>query len=281
MRGRGLILLVFAAVTLLATPGPAAAWGAKAHRVVADLAARDLCPEARAQVAQLLAGEPDPTLPGVATWADELRENDAQRGKATAPWHYVNFPRDRCEYVPARDCADGNCLVAAIARQSQVLADRSRPLPERREALKFLVHFVADAHQPLHAGYGDDLGGNRHQLQFAGKGTNLHAVWDRLLVPRDAIEPHDYADWLAAQSPLPPDPARGLDRPEIAWVLESCRLVQADGFYPPVGNLAPDYLARAQPVADRRVREAARRLAVLLNATLAPATAATSKAAKP
>ena len=278
MRGRGPFFPLFAALALLFASGPALAWGVKAHRIVADLAARDLTPAARGQVQALLAGEPDPTLPGIANWADELRENDAVRGRATAPWHYLNFPRRQGEYVPARDCPDGNCVVAAIERQRTTLVDASRPLAERREALKFLVHFVGDVHQPLHAAFADDLGGNRHQLHFAEEGTNLHKVWDRTLVAQRGLEAPAYADFLHAQPTLPRDRTRRCPRAVEHWAVESCLIASRPDFYPPTGNLDPGYLLRQQPVADRRLREAARRLARVLNESLAPASVATTEA---
>jgi hypothetical protein len=270
--GRSAALVLAAA--LLCLPPPAAAWGARAHQVVAELAARQLRPQARAEVARLLAGEPDPTLAGVANWADDLREHDAERGPATTRWHFVNFPRGRCDYVPPRDCPDGRCLVAAINRQFLALADTTRPDRERAEALKFLVHLVGDAHQPLHAGLADDLGGNRYQLSYAGEGWNLHSVWDALLPKRRGLEPAAYADFLAAQPPLPADPARRSDRPAVEWVLESCRLAQAPGFYPQGHVLEDAYLEAQLPVAELRLRLAGQRLADMLNFALArPATA--------
>lgn len=278
MRGRGHIVMFFAALALLGAAGPALAWGDKAHRIIAALAERDLTKATRAQVTRLLKDEPEATLAGIANWPDDLRKNDAIRGKATAPWHYVNFPRDSCAYEPARDCRDGNCVVAAIARYRAVLADATRPLAERREALKFLVHFVADVHQPLHAAYGDDLGGNRYQLQWNGEGTNLHAVWDRTLVAQRGLEPKAYVDVLRAQSPLARDRTRRCPRAIESWAEESCRMASAPGFYPPRGNLAPAYLQIQQPVAELRMREAARRLARVLNEALAPASVATTEA---
>lgn len=282
MRGRGLFALVLptwlAALALSCASGPALAWGAKAHRIVADLAARDLTPATRLEVDGLLAGEAEPTLPGIANWPDELRERDAVRGRATATWHYLNFPRGQCAYDPARDCPGGDCVVAAIERQQAVLADTSRPPAERREALKFLVHLVADVHQPLHAAFADDLGGNLHQLQFEGEGTNLHAVWDRTLVAQRGLDPPKYADLLHAQPPLPRDPTRRCPRAAVAWAEESCRIASRPDFYPRRGNLPPGYVSRQQPVADVRLREAARRLARVLDETLAPASVATTEA---
>ena len=147
------------------------AWGVTAHRAVAAIADQHLTTAARRQIDELLAVEPGATLESISTWADEVRS------PSTSKWHYVNFPRDSCTYDPDRDCPDGQCIVVALERQAAIL--RSDASSERRlKALKYVVHFVADVHQPLHAGFGDDRGGNRYQVQAYGRGTNLHALWD-------------------------------------------------------------------------------------------------------
>ncbi|MFP3648289.1 S1/P1 nuclease, partial [Paraburkholderia sp. SIMBA_054] len=83
-----------------------------------------------------------------------------------------------CGYEPPRDCPGGDCVIVALKVQTALLADHSQTLETRRQALKFVVHFVGDIHQPMHAGYAADKGGNDFQLQFNGKGTNLHSLWD-------------------------------------------------------------------------------------------------------
>src|SRR5690606_37206719 len=83
-------------------PGDALAWSAEGHRVVAHIASAGLTPTARAEAERLLAGEPDPTLAGIATWADELRDSDPELGKRSAKWHYINFD-GRCGFEPPRD----------------------------------------------------------------------------------------------------------------------------------------------------------------------------------
>ena len=66
-----------------------------------------------------------------------------------------------------------------------MLSDRERPRRERCEALKFLVHLVTDAHQPLHTAARDgDQGGIALSVTFFGEPTNLHAVWDFGLLDR-------------------------------------------------------------------------------------------------
>jgi nuclease S1 len=244
------------------------AWSVTGHRIVGTLAQERLSPAAQAEVSRLLAGEPTPTLAGVATWADELRDSDPDRGKLTGSWHYMNFPRGDCSYVPARDCADGKCVIAAINRQFLVLADRTRPDAERTEALKFLVHFVGDVHQPMHGAFADDRGGNDYQVNYQGKGTNLHATWDRLILNTRKLEPADYAKLLDAQPALPRDPTRRSDRPAVDWALESCRIVSAGDVYPKSHVITEQYLLAHRPIEEQRLRQAGDRLADMINFAL-------------
>ena len=83
----------------------------------------------------------------------------------------------------------GACVVGAIEGQLAVLSDRGRTDAERRDALKYLTHFIADVHQPLHAGYAHDKGGNDAQINWNGRGTNMHTLWDsRMLVSTGRLE---------------------------------------------------------------------------------------------
>ena len=258
---------------LLSLPWPAAAFGPLGHRIVGILAERELTPAARSQVQLLLAGELEPSLAGVSNWADQLRDTDPDRGRQTARWHYVNFPRGDCAYAPARDCPDGNCVVAAINRSLLVLADGKRSNAERAEALKFLVHFVGDAHQPLHAGYRDDRGGNDFQISYRGQGWNLHSVWDSLLVDDRHVDADVYAELLAKQPALPFDATRRSDQPAVEWAQESCRIVQQSDIYPAAHTLPETYVTAHRALAEQRLRLAGMRLADMLNFALrAPAT---------
>ena len=247
-----LALLALAAFSVSA---PARAWGVLGHHIVAALAERQLTPQARAQVQALLALEPGASLVSISTWADENRTPE------TATWHFVNFERGDCHFDAAQVCPGGQCVVQAIETQLALLQS-SAPAAERLMALKYLVHFVADIHQPLHAGFGDDRGGNRYQLSVDSEGTNLHAFWDTALLTRQSPQ---LSWWLAKLSP----PAAGA-APASDWIAPeriaeaSCAIVAQEGFYPP-HRLAPDYEARYRPVADQQLRWAAARLAALLN----------------
>ena len=272
-------------LTLLATmafSSNALAWSANGHRIVGTLAQERLSPAAQADVARLLAAEPVPTLAGVSTWADELRDTDEARAKLTSTWHYMNFPRGDCSYVPPRDCPDGKCVIAAINRQFLVLADRSRPDAERTEALKFLVHFVGDVHQPMHGAFADDRGGNDYQVNYQGKGYNLHSTWDRLILNTRKLEPAAYAKLLDAQPALPRDPTRRSDRPAVDWALESCKIVSGADVYPKNHLITDEYLLAHRPIEEQRLRQAGDRLADMINFALkAPVAATAAPAASP
>jgi hypothetical protein len=255
---------------LLALALPAGAWSRLGHRLVAEVAERELTPVARAKVAGLLRGEPAPTLAGIAVWADDLREHDPDLGKRSARWHYVNLAEHDCRYDAARDCPGGDCVVEAIRTQAAILADAARPREQRVRALKFVVHFVGDVHQPLHAGYARDRGGNDFQVNLddgsrSGKGSNLHATWDRELLQSAGLDEKRHLwrlrDIAATEGPTRVDDA-------AAWAEQSCRIALQSGVYPAARRLGDDYLDRWRPLAERQVRLAGQRLAAVLNQAL-------------
>jgi hypothetical protein len=229
------------ALTSLAVASPAFAWGPQAHRVIAVIASDRLTPVAKAAVRELL-HEGD-SLADVANWADS-DGHDVVPG--SAPWHYVNVPITAPRY-DARFCVRGNCVVEKIKHFRKILADRGAPKRERQHALLFLVHFVGDVHQPLHVGDNGDRGGNLTQIQFLGKGTNLHRLWDSDLI-------HHIG---------------GNDR---AW---GERVRQTITYHDPEGSPAPlasgarlgeDYVKMADPILREQMGRAAVRLANELNA---------------
>ncbi|MFK3846030.1 S1/P1 nuclease [Stenotrophomonas sp. NPDC078853] len=257
---------LLAALTLVSTD--ALAWGAQGHRLVGRVAETRLTPAARAEVDRLLAGETDPTLSGIAPWADQLRATDRDLGRRSAKWHYINMAEDGCIYDAPKHCPDGNCVIEALKQQTLILSDRNRSDAERTQALKFVVHLVGDIHQPMHAGYGHDKGGNDFQLQFNGRGTNLHSLWDSGLLNTRKLDDDGYLKVL--QSLPRPSLARRVDlrRDAAAWAESSCRVAVEHGVYPASRKLDNDYTERYRPVAEGELRIAGERLAQLLNSAL-------------
>ena len=257
------------AVALALLPLPARAWGPLGHRLVALLAWDDLTPQARRQAEVLLQGEPDPTLAGIASWADDLRKNDPVLGRTSARWHFVNLGEHDCAYEQVRDCPGGNCVVEAIHAQAAILADRTRTHAERLQALKFVVHFVGDVHQPLHAGYAHDKGGNDVQVNFDGRGTNLHTLWDSRMLLSTGRSEQAYLDHLRTL-PRPTLAAMTLPPPAAAWAEQSCRVVIQPDFYPRRAKLEQAYVDKHLPIAERQLRAGGVALAAVLNKALAP-----------
>lgn len=253
---------------LLLLPIDALAWGTLGHRLVALLAWDELDPAVRRDIDDLLAGEPDPSLAGIANWADDLRAHDPNLGRASAKWHYVNLGEDGCVYQPERDCPNGDCVVAAIRDQTRILADRSLPRERRLQALKFVVHFVGDVHQPLHAGYAGDKGGNDVQIQFNGRGSNVHQLWDSGMLNAAGLDEDAWLRRLKAlplavelsQPALPPDSA--------GWAEASCRIALRPGLYPAKATVDAEYVQTWRPEAEAQLRRGGTHLAALLNAAL-------------
>jgi hypothetical protein len=170
------------------------AWGPAGHRIVALVAMKHLTDEARAQVQTLLGDE---TLADVANWADDVRDDRPN----TAKWHFVNLPKTAATFDRSRDCRAGGpddpgCAVTAIEMARDILSGARAG--DKAEALKFLVHFVGDLHQPLHVSYKADKGGNNIDVTFFGKKSNLHKVWDSGIIRQADLSDEEFAAELEA-----------------------------------------------------------------------------------
>ena len=261
------LLLMFA----LVIASPAGAWGALGHRTVAYEAEALLTPAARNGVRQLLSLEGGGDLASVATWADEIRST-AQDG----PRHTVQLPLDHQAYSPnARYCSQPRpCLVKALDNDIAILQDRTRSDAERLRALKFVVHFVAEVHQPTHA----TRGKGRQWVVLNGRPVTINRLWQTALLKREGRDPKTLADKLMAdQGAVAEARALPLKTPG-SWAGES-RDISRDFIYSgPYGidfrdgrtqaeavELAPDYAERATPLINQRLRLAGVRLAAVLN----------------
>lgn len=257
------------ALVLLALVPTVHAWGRLGHSIVAEIAQRHLSPAAEAEVERLLAPEHTKSLADIASWPDEIRNDPTKAAlwKQTSALHYVNFASGDCNYTPPRDCKDGQCVVVGIDHYVTILGDRNQSDATRLEALKFVTHFLGDEHQPLHAGSRDDKGGNTYQVQFNGKGTNLHSVWDSGLLKTRGLDYMAYANELDSRGEVAlPDPIPPFDNAYAQWAEESC-MISRD-IYPDDHRIDQTYVDKELPVAELRLREAARRLAEVLNLTL-------------
>jgi nuclease S1 len=267
MRNR-LLATSLALSIVIGAPSAALAWGAGGHSVVAEIAQRRLSAVTQRHVMALLGG--NTSLASVASWAD----TQAVLHATTRRWHYVNIPLGSESYSAVRDCkltAEGDCVVAAIDRFQRILGNRRLPRAQRTAALKYLVHLVADAHQPLHCAERDgDAGGNGLKVQYFGAPLSLHQVWDYAMLDRATYDWGEHVEqaeaWLKTQN------AKALARgTPLIWIMESHKLAATVAYDTPSDlALAEAYNDRALPVARQQLAKAGVRLAAVLTQALAP-----------
>jgi hypothetical protein len=256
MRGGISFLVIFLSLTR-----PVLAWAPEGHQIIAAIAMRELTPAARAQVSALLGA------PGImvldSSWADEIR----QQRPETNSWHYVNIEIGSGGYDASRDCGDGNCVVAQIKRDSGILADVHASKLARAEALRFLIHFVADLHQPLHAADRNDKGGNDETFRWHGKRVSLHQVWDQEVVAMLGGDPMRVAADI--EQKLTPQQKTAFGRGSVEdWANESFHLAESEIYAHMPARLPEDYALKESGPARQQLAKAGIRLAALLNRIL-------------
>jgi hypothetical protein len=269
---------------LLAAAPEAFAWDAEGHQVVAAIAEHHLTSQAREGL-QTLLGPAHLHDRDVAAWADDLRSSQPE----TRGWHFVDIPLSAGTYSAARDCKDDNCAIGKIEAFSRELADPSVSRAERLTALKFLVHFVGDLHQPLHCIDDNDHGGNELQVRYSGRirKTDLHSVWDSLIL-QDAMGDRkiiDYADALDATLTQADIQAWTSSSSPASWTNEVHKTAQ--GLYRelPAANslgrrvLPKTYGSAHEALVEQQLERGGIRLASLLNQAFAATAGATPGAA--
>jgi nuclease S1 len=271
--------VVVAGLLSLAT-ATAHSWGPQGHRLIALVAANHLTPPARQNVKWLL---DDASLADVAVWADDYLQGNNQ----TSFWHYVNIPLDARRYDRNRDCprqpgvsAGGrndrwrDCVVDRIRYNQERAADRSLDRADRAVALKFLVHFIGDLHQPFHA-LGVERGGNGIPVVVFGSPTcryadgarfdcNMHALWDSELIARRKRSDRAYVTELERQIAARKWTASGSAE---EWAMESHALAKA-ALLPARGDADEAYSRTHMPVIEQRLALGGLRLAAAINEAL-------------
>lgn len=248
--------LAVAALFALAAP-VSFAWGPTGHRVVARIAEGRVSPETAKAIAAILDGE---TLVEASTWADDIRSDPAW--SHAGPWHYINVP-DGQTYLASQKHPDGDAyskLVEFVA----VLRSPSASRSEKAVALRWVVHLVADLHQPLHVGRVEDRGGNRIEALWFGAPSNLHRIWDSALLDA-AKRPFDQlATRIDAQVDVEIEPGP-VSKP-LEWIAESMRHRAAAYAVPePTAGGTHRYIQQNLPLVERRLKQAGIRLAMTLD----------------
>ncbi len=166
-------ILLFATVQIYA-------WGTTGHRVVAEIAENHLSCKAKRQIKKIIGDQK------MAYWANypDFLKSDPE-WKMADSWHYLNFPaglnQEKFE-MELTNSSDENLYKRALILMKDLENHKNHDAEKNRENLYFLIHLIGDAHQPLHVGREEDLGGNRIQVEWFRDQTNLHSLWDTKLV---------------------------------------------------------------------------------------------------
>lgn len=165
-------------LSLLTLASQTSAWGTLGHDTVAFIAQSFVSTKTATYAKDLLGDTSNAYLANVATWADSYRST--AEGAFSAPLHYIDAldsPPESCNVDYDRDCPEEGCVVSAIANYTTRLSQTELGATERQKALKWVIHFLGDIHQPLHV---ENLavGGNTINVTFEGDKTNLHHIWD-------------------------------------------------------------------------------------------------------
>ncbi|HKQ50385.1 MAG TPA: S1/P1 nuclease [Phycisphaerae bacterium] len=270
---------------------PSFGWGHIGHMVIAEIAWQHLNNQAKTAIRDILGSE---TLFYAATWPDRVRS--LEEYDWIKPYHYVNVPKKQASYQHDQHCSEGDCVVGGIMANAKVLRDPNASKGEKKQAIRLLAHFVGDLHQPLHAGYKEDRGGNGIAVRFFGrqyineaKGwlVNLHNVWDDLIIERRMqllgdLAWEDYAQALSGE--ISDGQQQTWTTPTtnsiFAWTDTSYQLARVHAYRDAASSgaaspstrvrenddLREAYYDQALPIVERRLKEGGIRLAAVLNA---------------
>lgn len=282
------------------------AWGIVGHRIVCEIAFERLLSHTQEEVNSLVQSFKKPNGKKFKDFRDSCAFADTARHNARDGfkrwrhyghydrWHYLNVPRDTADLNDSKVSCASECVLHAITFHSDKIRDLNLPKAKRGEAIILLAHWIADIHQPLHVGFSDDHGGSDIKIKSrAHLGKNLHSAWDTGLLKhargnrklriytRDLskIRNSDVVAWMGKKDPR-------------KWAAESYSLATSQelGYcqwkkisvsgsknnagetlcHKPRGivNIDKTYITNNTPILEKRLQQAAVRLAARLESLL-------------
>jgi len=270
----------FLALAFVATAAfvPVQGWGNIGHEAVGAVAQQLLNKDVDTIVSTLLASDSG-SMSTAATWADQIKRESGYTWSEEL--HYIDTPDKECGFDPVKDCPSSKCVSGAIKNYTARVT-KTQDVDAQTEALKFLIHFVGDIHQPLHVAFASDRGGNSIKGHFFTYEDNLHSIWDTYII-EDRIKNDfggsnsDYIDYLVGlatgdwSSSVQSWMTHEVEQPDT-WAVESaaaaCKYAYVDTNNQYISSgftLADDYYQRSVPVIENLLVKAGARLAAVLN----------------
>jgi hypothetical protein len=236
-------------------------WGVIGHRTSAEIAQQHLSKKARKELRNLIGKG---TLALWSNWPDFIK-SDSTWNHSSA-WHYVDLPghMEKEKFIEDLKKIPGKNLYTQIPAMIAELKDKSLSGEQRRTALYFLIHLTGDLHQPLHVGRDEDAGGNKIVVYWFDKKTNLHSLWDSMLIE---FQQYSYTEYAKLLDIADPEKVRAWQSGSLEdWFYESH--VLSDVIYdasPNEAKLGYKYNYQFQQTLNEQLLKAGVRLAALLN----------------
>ena len=241
-------------------------WGTTGHRVIAEIAENHLSEKSKRKVKKIIG---DQKLAYWATWPDNIKSDTTGVWKPTERWHYVNVNSQGNikQFTDSLKAEKGTNIYTQIKVLSDQIKDKKTTAQDREIALRFLIHLVGDAAQPMHVGRFADLGGNRIKLNYFGSPTNLHSLWDSKMVDFEKYSYTEYARVLDVKSK---EEVKTIQLGTLEdWLYDSQKA--ANRIYAnskPDSNYSYDYNYKFQPLVERQLLYGGLRFAKILNEIL-------------
>ncbi len=238
-------------------------WGYTGHRTIGLITENHLNPTAKTAVKDLLG---DTSIGDACTWADDARKEPQFAN--TANWHFLNLPvgLNYADFKHYIDTLKTENVYTALINAEKQLADKNSSKQQKVHALKFMMHFVGDLHQPMHISREEDKGGNTIQVNYNDKGTNLHSLWDTRMLEKEGLTYTQLAAKFDTISEA--DIKQWQSDPIILWMWESYQISTA--LYAEIEQMDKKviddtYYQKHMPTVQKRMQQSAIRLAGLLN----------------
>ncbi len=172
-------------LSLLTTPllfvSKSHAWGNLGHKTSAQIAWDLMDAHTRAKVSTILQNK---DFVESATWADEAR---SQKPWKYTMWYHFEKAADGFNYLDNlkqqnEEAQKKGGLIQALFVAEDILTRPNESAIDKENAMKFLIHFIGDIHQPFHTGRPEDNGGTKVKVNWLGEKLSLHHVWDTSII---------------------------------------------------------------------------------------------------
>jgi len=268
----GLVYSYVLLVSLVYNPPLTYAWGEIGHKIIGTLAEKLLTEEASNKIAGCLGTY---SLADISPWPDNF--DHSTEGHWSASCHYVNLPKEATSF--SWDYCKDMCVIRSIANYTEILQHEQRTRLPRCKfekgiepcSVEFLAHYIGDVHQPLHVGYAYDHGGTELSILFFGDKTNLHEVWDSLIIEKWDKNYKSAASFLEKRMRNASEIVRrSSEMDPVEWANESIDLLINSVYNfttseTGVGRIEEEYYRRNLPLVWNRLIAAGVRVANLFN----------------